>query len=103
MVWHIFKKDWKLLWRFVVILAAVQFASTAVLFKTGRFGENRALMGLLGLFGSITILGSAILIVSVVHQDPIPGVRQDWLVRPVKRRDLLLAKFLFVLAAVYGP
>ncbi len=105
MVWHIFKKDWKLLWRFVVIVTAVQFASTAVLLRLGRFefGENHTLMGLLGLLEAITILGSAILIVAVVHQDPIPGVRQDWLVRPVKRRDLLLAKFLFVLAAVHGP
>jgi hypothetical protein len=37
----------------------------------------------------IGILGTGFLIASVVHQDAIPGVRQDWLVRPVKRRDLL--------------
>ena len=39
----------------------------------------------------------------VVHQDPIPGIRQDWLVRPIPRRDLFLAKLLFVAALVQGP
>jgi hypothetical protein len=39
----------------------------------------------------------------VVHQDPIPGVRQDWLVRPVSRRDLFLAKLLFVAIFVQAP
>src|SRR5207253_6768840 len=36
-------------------------------------------------------------------QDAIPGVRQDWLVRPVNRRDLLLAKILSVLVMVQAP
>src|SRR5437867_3622807 len=38
-----------------------------------------------------------------VHVDAIPGVRQDWLVRPIKRRDLLAAKLLFVILLVQGP
>jgi hypothetical protein len=48
-------------------------------------------------------LGTACVIAVVVHQDAIPGVRQDWLTRPIRRRDLLLAKFLFVLLLVQGP
>jgi hypothetical protein len=43
------------------------------------------------------------LIVAIVHLDRIPGVRQDWLVRPIRRGDLLLEKFLFLIAAVEGP
>jgi hypothetical protein len=41
--------------------------------------------------------------VLVVHQDPLPGIRQDWLVRPIPRRDLFFAKLLFVLLFVQGP
>ena len=39
----------------------------------------------------------------VVQQDPIPGLTQDWLVRPIRRRDLLLSKVLFVALMVQGP
>jgi len=103
MVWHIFKKDWKLLWPFFLAVAATQFIPSIIRLKLGLFGENRALQELLGLFGVIAFVGSAFLIAAVVHQDSIPGVRQDWLVRPIRRRDLLLAKFSFVLVLAQGP
>jgi hypothetical protein len=51
----------------------------------------------------IMMLASGILVAAVVHLDAIPGVRQDWLVRPIKRRDLLAAKLLFVILLVEGP
>jgi hypothetical protein len=103
MIWHIFKKDWRLLWRLVVGVALVHFALAAVLFKTGRFGAGPTLGRLVDPLIVIGMLGIAFLIAAVVHQDAIPGVRQDWLVRPVKRRDLLLAKILSVLVLVQGP
>ena len=102
MIWHIFKKDWKLLWRLVVGVALVHFALGAVLFKLGHFG-NRALGSLINPLIMIASIGTGFLIAAIVHQDTLPGVRQDWLVRPVKRRDLLLAKLLFVLMMVHGP
>ena len=46
---------------------------------------------------------AATVITLVVHQDPIPGISQDWLTRPIKRRDLFLAKLLFVVLFVQGP
>jgi hypothetical protein len=103
MIWHIFKKDWKLLWRLTVGVALVHFALAAVLFKTGRFGAGPTLGRMVDPLIVIGMLGTAFLIAAVVHQDAIPGVRQDWLVRPVKRRDLLLAKVFSVLAMVQGP
>jgi hypothetical protein len=103
MVWHIFKKDWKLLWPFFLAVAATQFIPSIIRLKLGLFGENRALQELLDLFGVIAFVGSAFLIAAVVHQDSIPGVRQDWLVRPIRRGDLLLAKFSFVLVLAQGP
>jgi hypothetical protein len=54
--------------------------------------------------GSILeLLAAATVITLVMLQDPIPGVRQDWLVRPIVRRDLFLAKLLFVILLVQGP
>lgn len=103
MAWHIFKKDLKLLWRLVVAVAAVQFISAAVRLRLGLFGENPMLERLSDLLLVIAFLGVGFLIAAIVHQDPIPGVRQDWLVRPVERRDLLFAKVLFVLVMVQGP
>jgi hypothetical protein len=35
--------------------------------------------------------------------EAIPGVRQDWLARPIRRVNLLLEKFLFVVLMVEGP
>jgi hypothetical protein len=44
--------------------------------------------------------GVATLIAALVHQDGLVGVRQDWLERPIRRRDLFAAKVLFVVLAV---
>jgi hypothetical protein len=103
MIWHIFKKDWKLQWKFAVIMTLVQFANAALLVKLGPFQDNRSLNSLVPLMILAILAGIPFLIAAVVHQDAIPGVRQDWLVRPIRRRDFLLAKLLFVLIAVHGP
>src|SRR5690348_10954942 len=102
MVWHIFKKDWNLLWRIVVVTAALQFVLAVTLFILWHNRGNQFFRLALLLLG-FTLLGAAFLISAVVQQDAIPGVRQDWLVRPVRRRDLLFAKLLFVLTMVQGP
>jgi hypothetical protein len=103
MVWHIFKKDWKLLWMFVLVVSVVHWMGAAIFHKLGLFGEDP----MLAMFGEIlpilALFGSAFLIAAIVHLDTIPGVRQDWLVRPIARRDLVLEKFLFVVLMVDGP
>lgn len=104
MIWHIFKKDWKLEWMLAVLLALVQFVNTAVILKLGPFWDNNpSLRSLWQLLTLTTMVGIPFLIVAVVHQDAIPGARQDWLARPIQRKDLLLAKFLFILVAIHGP
>jgi hypothetical protein len=119
MIWHIFKKDWQLMWRYAAGLAALQFAGMAVLLAIGRFhappfifanaglyvpiGDGYSYSAFLILFGVLSYLASAFLITAVVQQDAIPGVRQDWLVRPILRRDLLLAKLLGALLMVLAP
>jgi hypothetical protein len=56
-----------------------------------------------GMLGIVSLLATGVLIVMVVQQDAIPGLTQDWLVRPIRRRDLLLSKVLFVALLVQGP
>src|SRR5215831_10107246 len=102
MVWHIFRKDWKLLWQLVLGLAAIHLATAWIIFSS-QFWAHNSLASLLEIFVGSGYLGTACLVAVVVHQDAIPGVRQDWLTRPIRRRDMLLAKFLFVLVLVQGP
>ena len=103
MIWHIFKKDWKLLWPLVLIVAAIEFVQTTVWLSLGHFLESSTLVPILGPMQWAMLLGVAALIIMTVHQDLMPGDRQDWLVRPIRRRDLLLEKILFVLVAIHGP
>lgn len=37
MIWHIFKKDWTLLWRFAAGVGALYFALMLALLRIGRF------------------------------------------------------------------
>src|SRR5450631_4746242 len=99
MIWHIFKKDWKLLWRFAACFGALHFVLNAVRLNRGRFYQTRwAVMDavpnsflpgralfLESILPTLALLGSAFLIVAIVNQDAIPGLRQDWLVRPIRR------------------
>jgi hypothetical protein len=116
MIWHIFKKDWTLLWRFAAGVGALYFALMVALLRIGRFGgtplagrgfspwgEDLTLFTATSMFPLLCLLASAFLITAIVQQEAIPGVRQDWLVRPIRRRDLFLAKMLGVLLMVIGP
>jgi hypothetical protein len=119
MIWHIFKKDWTVLWRYAAGLAAVHFSLMVALLRLGRFqapplfdgfgfrgfsvNGDHNLYTLATVFPMLSALASAFLITAIVQQDAIPGVRQDWLVRPIRRRDLLLAKVLGVLLMVLAP
>jgi hypothetical protein len=103
MIAHIVRKDWKLLWPLVLLVTAFQFLLGWLSYRWGYFGEDLAARTLYPALSVAWYLGIVALIVAVVHQDPIPGIRQDWLVRPVQRRDLLFAKVLFVIATISVP
>jgi hypothetical protein len=102
-IWHIAKKDWKLLWPMVALVTAIQGGLEWALYGAGLFGEDPAAGALLRPLTMAWFVGIAALVVAVVQQDPIPGVDQDWLVRPIKRTQLLLAKLSFAAAAVCVP
>jgi hypothetical protein len=103
MVWHFFKKDFRLLWPMALALAAVQALCAARTWVLGHFSEPTALHRLTSFLPVLVFLGIVLVTISAVHQDPLPGVRQDWLTRPVRRRDVWLSKVLFVLLLVMAP
>src|SRR5579863_5703093 len=86
---HILRKDFKLLWPLVLLVTVLQFLLGWLSFRWGFFGEDLAARSLYPILGVSWYVGIVALIVAVVHQDAIPGVSQDWLIRPIARRDLL--------------
>lgn len=103
MAWHIFKKDARLLWSFALAIAVAQGISAGIHTLLGYFNQSRELRTIADAFPFIVMLGIMLLNTLVAQQDPLPGTRQDWLVRPIKRRDLLLAKLLFSLLMISAP
>jgi hypothetical protein len=103
LIWHIIKKDWKLLWPLVALVVAIQLALEWVIYNGGLFGEDPAAKVLLPPLTLAWFIGIAALSAAVVHQDPIPGVDQDWLIRPLSRTHLLAAKLGFVLLTISLP
>jgi hypothetical protein len=103
LVLHILRKDWKLLWPLGGACAVLQAVLAFLEYRPESFaasdGGNAAAMILSLSLG----IGLVLTILLVVQQDALPGVNQDWLVRPIKRRDLLVAKVLFVLLVIQVP
>lgn len=100
MMWHIFRKDWKLHWKLFLAVVAIQFLPAIIHVKLGLFGEDPTLEYLLAPLGYIVFVASALLTVAIVQQDSIPSNREDWVTRPMRRRDLLLAKLLFAVVLI---
>jgi hypothetical protein len=103
MIRPIFRKDWTLLWPLAVLVTIIQIAFEWAFYTYGFFGANPLANELLRLLTPAWYVGVIALVVAVVHEDTLPGVDQDWLIRPLQRTDLLLAKLLFVLATVCLP
>ncbi|MBV8804953.1 MAG: hypothetical protein JO042_07895, partial [Sinobacteraceae bacterium] len=103
MIRAILKKDWALLWPLAVLVILIQLVLEWALYKSEFFGASPVAHELLRLMTPAWFIGLIAIAVAVVHEDTIPGVDQDWLVRPLQRRDLLLAKMLFVLGTVCLP
>jgi hypothetical protein len=103
MVWQIFTKDLRLLWPLAAASTALQVLLGLLLYRSEPYALSQELSGLAALITLLLAISMILLIVLAVQQDAIPGVSQDWLVRPIKRRDLLLAKVLFVVVLLHGP
>lgn len=104
MIWHIFRKDWKVLWWQALAVVALATGSTLAGIRNGPFGgadsaTTRATVAI----DVLSVLAGLVLVAELIQGDPIPGGAQDWLVRPVRRIDLILAKILFIMLALQAP
>jgi hypothetical protein len=103
MIWHIFRKDARLLWPITALLAALQICAAVPQHLIDQGMRTSQLAMLSELLPALALLGIMVVVVVVLHQDPIPGARQDWLIRPIRRLDLAIAKLLFVLLLIQLP
>jgi ABC-type transport system involved in multi-copper enzyme maturation permease subunit len=109
MIWHIFRKDMRLLWPLAALVAALQLLNAGLLIGGGRFARSATgEMGDLGWVSNIVLpgvalLGLVVLVMAVIQQDRLPGTTQDWLTRPIPRSRLLGAKLLFVVLSGLAP
>jgi hypothetical protein len=103
MIWHIFKKDVRLTWHLAAAAAGLHWTTIAIvtIIFTGFYALKPPASLVLLLVGGLVATG--LVIIATVQNDAIPGVRQDWLVRPIRRRDLILAKLLFAVLMVQLP
>lgn len=103
MIWHIFKKDLRLMWPFVAGLTTIAAIQCGLEVATGTVIAPGPLALLLQLLPIVVMLSIAILTVIVVQQDNLLGDRHDWLLRPIPSHSVLAAKLLFVALAIHGP
>src|SRR5262249_30759056 len=103
MIRHILWKDWKLLWPMVLFLTFIQICLQWVQFRFGYFADDPTAGELLRPLTMAWFAGVAAITAAVVQLDAIPGLDQDWLIRPLRRTDLLLAKLSFLLLTVSLP
>jgi hypothetical protein len=103
MIWSIFRKDLTLLWPLAVLVTLIQLALEWATYNSGFYGANPVARELYHLLTLPWYGGLVAISIAVVHEDTIPGADQDWLIRPLARTDLLLAKLLFALATICLP
>ena len=111
MIWHIVRKDLRLVWPIIAATAAVNWLNAAMLIYGGPFarvpsvfagGSGLALISHVAL-PALGLAGLALLVSRVVHEDPLPGTTQDWLTRPIPRAQLMIAKLITVKLGGVAP
>jgi NHL repeat len=109
MIWHIFRKDLRLLWPLALIVTAVHLLNAGLLAYGHQF--SRLSMSGLSDYGwlsnnalpLLSLLGLIILVIALMQQDRLPGTTQDWLTRPIRRSQLFTEKLIFILLVGLGP
>ncbi len=99
----ILRKDLLLLWPLAALSALLQGILGIVQHHSTPFDFGHGHMALVALVTLALVVSMVLVVVIAVQQDPVPGFNQDWVVRPIRRRDLLLAKLLAVALLIHGP
>jgi hypothetical protein len=103
MIWHIFRKDVKLMWPLAVLVAGLNWTLPGLLLSSGFSVNNPAMNGAAIMLSVGGLIAIALLITITAQQETLADLRQDWLVRPIRRTDLLLAKVLFAALMIQAP
>jgi hypothetical protein len=93
----IVRKDLAVLWPLALLVVLLPVLRSDVVLQNLRNDNFRA--GTIG----VSVLGTMLLIVSVVHQDASASLRDDWLTRPIPRWTMVTAKLVFIVAIVCLP
>ena len=90
------------MWKSAAAVVALQL-TYAFIQSTREFVDgNDSLRQPLELLMSAWLIASVIWVVMLVHQDALPSTKQDWLTRPIRRMDVLVAKVIFAVLVVQG-
>jgi hypothetical protein len=87
----------------VALVLAIQVGYEFAAMSSGLFEHRTGAEALLRPLMLAWFIGIAALAAAVIQQDPVPGADQDWLIRPLNRTDLLLAKMIFLAVTVSAP
>lgn len=98
-IFAIFRKDARHLWLQIAVLVMLM-ALVAWLDPTYR-GDKASYYDLL--FSFALPLTCGLIVISVIHEEKLPGDRQYWLTRPYSRTELIAAKVLFMAVFINLP
>lgn len=101
--WWIFRKDAALLWPLAVVFIGLGILLNVLVYRTLPFGASGGGGVDIALAKFAVMLTWVLLVTLLVQQDPLPGSSQDWVVRPVRRADLLFGKLLGLLILIHIP
>lgn len=99
----IVRKDLRLIWPLAAGSAVLQGLLGLLQHRSSPFDLGGPRAALAAIVTLALIVSMALVIVIVVQQEPLAGTNQDWVVRPIRRRDLLLAKLFLVALFIHGP
>jgi hypothetical protein len=102
MIWHICKKDLRLLWPLAVLGALLQAWTANFTFERTALLAELPFVFIMASLILTTVVGGSLVVIAVLQETP-ASLMQDWLVRPVPRAQLLAAKLLFVAIAIHAP
>ena len=92
----IFRKDFLRLWGVLAVAVPLQIL--------GRWADSSPAAAPMQLItGLFELLAQWFLVVSLIHEEAVPGDHQYWLTRPIAWKDLLLAKAAFILVFIHLP
>ncbi|HEV7691003.1 MAG TPA: hypothetical protein VGO52_09280 [Hyphomonadaceae bacterium] len=108
----IIRKDMRTLWPLAAAVAVMTFLMSAFFHETSdfpdltiKYGRSSLQVGFLlfFLFVSIGMVCSALFVVMLAQQDRATDVRNDWMARPIKASELVLAKATMLAAVIVAP